>query len=112
MRGTLVPQFQNKHSITYTLSPLMILRSFYRLPTVLLSVLLLSVGSSADDSESFNCQVTGKGVKFDLTPLAGGRTVNQTRNTPPTTTTDSLRFDLCDDLKQMEGIPEGDQVFS
>jgi hypothetical protein len=89
----------------------MILRSFYRLPTLLLFVLLLSAPSSlADDGEPFNCQATVKGVKFDLTPLAGGHTVNKTRNTPPTSTTDSLRFDLCDDLKQLEGVPEGDQV--
>ena len=96
---------------TASVSVPMILRSFSRLPTVLLAVLLLFVPSSlAEDGKPFDCRVNVNGTKFDLTPLAGAHTVNRTRVTSPTTTIDVLRFDLCDDLKQLADVPESDQV--
>ena len=69
--------------------------------------------SLADDSQTFDCQLTEiQRVKIDFTPLisAGEQTFNRTRNTPPTSTIDSLRFDLCDDLTQLRDIPEDEQV--
>lgn len=100
-----------KQTFVTTLSAPMILRSFCHLPTVLLAVLPLFVPSSlADDDKPFDCRVTVNNTKFDLTPLAGVHTVNRTRDTYPTITIDSLRFDLCDDLKQLADVPEGDQV--
>lgn len=89
----------------------MILRAFCRLPTALLSALLLFLPYSlADNSELFDCRVTVRGVKFNMMSLGGMRMVNRTYDTPPTTTIYSLRFDLCDDLKQLSDVPEGDQV--
>lgn len=64
-------------------------------------------------ADSFDCHVmiynTGT---FDLTILAGEHVVNRTRETPPTTMVDSLRFNLCADLKPQSGLPEQDQVRS
>lgn len=90
----------------------MILRLFSHLPPVLLSILVFVLSSArADDtSTSFDCHVTVDGVKFDLTSLAGEHIVNQTRNSPPSTTVQSLRFNLCDGLKKLEGFSDQDQV--
>ncbi|KAH9485376.1 Autophagy-related protein 27 [Psilocybe cubensis] len=46
---------------------------------------------------------------FDLTSLGGVRTVTRTRDTPPTKVVDSLRFDLCEELKLQDGVSEHDQ---
>jgi hypothetical protein len=59
---------------------------------------------------TFECHVQINGTKFDLTSLGGERHINRTRETPPTIRVDSLRFDLCKDLTQLEGIGEHDQV--
>jgi hypothetical protein len=90
----------------------MILRPLCALPAVLLSVLFLSVPATlaADDDSSFDCRVTVDGVKFDLTQLAGEHTVNKTREMPPSSMINSLRFDLCGDLKKLDYLPERDQV--
>lgn len=67
---------------------------------------LLYAHASAD----FDCHINVGDVSFDLTSLAGERVINHTRSTPPTTMIDSLRFDLCADLKLLEGLAEHDQV--
>jgi hypothetical protein len=36
--------------------------------------------------------------------------MKRTRNTPPSTVDDVLRFDICTDLSQDEKIPEQDRV--
>jgi len=78
-------------------------------PALLFSIFLLSVSSvSADESSPFDCHITENGAKFDLTGL-GERIVNQTRHMPPSTMVQSLRFNLCDDLKKLEGIADQDQ---
>jgi hypothetical protein len=63
-----------------------------------------------DDSSNFDCHLTVGSLKYDLTALAGEHTISRTRETPPSTMVDSLRFDLCGDLKPLEGVKEGDQV--
>ncbi|KAF8805838.1 hypothetical protein BYT27DRAFT_7191971 [Phlegmacium glaucopus] len=61
-------------------------------------------------ADTFDCHVmifnTGT---FDLTALAGEHVVNRTRETPPTTMVDSLRFNLCADLEPQSGLSERDQ---
>ncbi|RDB25081.1 Autophagy-related protein 27 [Hypsizygus marmoreus] len=91
----------------------MILRPFCTLPAVLISLLLLFAPSArADDETPFDCRVTVDGVKFDLTSLAGEHTVNKSRETPPSTIVNSLRFNLCGELKKLEGYTERDQCSS
>lgn len=47
---------------------------------------------------------------YDLTTLAGERSISRTRVTPPTNMYEEMRFDLCADLSRKEGVAEGDQV--
>ncbi|KAG6901133.1 hypothetical protein C0995_016691 [Termitomyces sp. Mi166 len=61
------------------------------------------------DGSTFDCRVTSDGVKFDLTSLAGEHTASRKRETPPTSTADILRFDLCAELERQEGVAENDQ---
>ncbi|TFK21963.1 hypothetical protein FA15DRAFT_672003 [Coprinopsis marcescibilis] len=85
----------------------MILRylSLERLPFLLavLSCCLLLV--RADD---FDCIQTLGGTRYNLTIL-GEQSVNRTRATPPTTTVDYLRFNLCEDLAPKADLPDHDQ---
>ncbi|KAF9528460.1 autophagy-related protein 27 [Crepidotus variabilis] len=60
----------------------------------------------------FDCHVTVNDLKFDLTSMGGEHILNRTRSTPPTTMIDSLRFDLCADLKRMDYLSEHDQCSS
>jgi hypothetical protein len=77
----------------------------------LLSILLLdNFLLYAHASTDFDCRLSVNDVNFDLTTLAGEQIVNRTRSTPPTTMIDSLRFDLCADLKTIDGLAEHDQV--
>ena len=95
----------------YVLDISMILQRCIKLPAVLLSLLFLSVSSvSADDENLFDCRITVDGARFDLTSLTGEHTLNQTHDLPPTSMIDSLRFNLCGDLKRLDGVPEADQV--
>lgn len=91
----------------------MILRGPHNLPVSLLSLFFLLSSPSfvqAEDSDPFNCHVTSNGLNYDLTKLAGEHTISRTRDTPPSTMVDSLRFDLCADLKAQDGVAEADQV--
>lgn len=77
----------------------------------LVSSLFLFYGALYVNADTtFDCKVAIENIKFDLTSLAGEHVVNRTRDTSPSTTIDSLRFDLCNDLKSLEGVPEHDQV--
>ncbi|PPQ67281.1 hypothetical protein CVT25_005865 [Psilocybe cyanescens] len=89
----------------------MIIRSFRCDILVIFLYLLLDATSvlAADSETPFDCHLTVDNTKFDLTSLAGVHTVNRTRDTPPTKTVDSLRFDLCAELKPQEGLSEHDQ---
>jgi hypothetical protein len=64
----------------------------------------------ADEQPSFDCHVTASGAEFDLTKLDTVYIVNRTRDMPPTKMIDSLRFNLCADLKPLEDIKDEDQV--
>ncbi|PFH54097.1 hypothetical protein AMATHDRAFT_53914 [Amanita thiersii Skay4041] len=62
------------------------------------------------ENSPFNCHaITVDANKFDLSPLVGEHAVNRTRKMPPTEMVEALRFDLCEELKPLEGVSEGDQ---
>jgi hypothetical protein len=83
----------------------MILRKY---PISLLSVFFVfSFAVAQNDSDSgFDCHLSVDSFKYDLTTLAGERTLSRTRDTPPTVMEDIVRFDLCAEL----GVKDGDQV--
>lgn len=89
----------------------MILRLSCALPAVSISLLLLMISSvHAQDGSPFDCRVTTNGIKFDLTSLTGEHTARRKRETPPTSTVDLLRFNLCAELERQEDVAESDQV--
>ena len=87
----------------------MILRRTHSVPLSLISLFLLST-SVRGQEDPFNCHFTTNGQSYDLTKLAGEHVATRTRDTPPSIMVDSLRFDLCADLKKVEGVAEADQV--
>lgn len=75
------------------------------------AALLLSCAfSSAWAQTQFKCLVTIGDLKYDLTPLDKEYTLNRDRDTPPTKWRDTVRFNLCSDLKQLDGVAAEDQV--
>lgn len=73
----------------------------------------LSTSAVAQDSDSLDCNAFSyEGVTYDLTSLAGERTLTKLRDRPPTTMEDSLTFNICQDITQKEGWAETDQVRS
>ena len=72
-------------------------------------VIVLNIIHVKSDLTS-DCRVTVENIMFDLTSLSGEHVVNRTRETPPTTMVDSLRFNLCADLELQGDLPEQDQV--
>lgn len=75
----------------------------------LIFVIVLNIIHAKSDS-TFDCSVTIEHITFDLTSLAGEHVITRTRETPPTTMVDSLRFNLCADLESQGDLPEQDQV--
>lgn len=75
----------------------------------LFCLLSLSVLILADEQKPFDCHVVVSGAEFDLTKLAHEYNLNRTREMPPTTMIDQLRFNLCADLKHVEGVEDRDQ---
>jgi len=66
--------------------------------------------SKLDDSAPFDCKVSlANSVSFDLTSLNHETTVMRTRDTPPTKVLETVRFNLCADLKKLESVPDIDQ---
>jgi len=84
----------------------MIIRPLIPRSSLPVALLLLSSLVSAQ----FNCHVNVNSLNFNLTKLAGEHAATRTRTTPPSTMVDTLRFDLCADLKPQEGVAEADQV--
>ena len=89
----------------------MILRRPTLLPLHFVILLcLIPLVPAQNDSSNFDCHITIDNLKYDLTSLAGEHSVSRERDTPPSTMVDSVRFDMCADLKASDGVPEGDQV--
>ncbi|KAK7053303.1 type II membrane protein [Paramarasmius palmivorus] len=84
--------------------------SRHRPSPALLYLLIVSSSTSvlALQEQAFDCHVTIDSSKWDLTPLAGEHPASRTRLTPPTTTTDDVVLNLCEDLKGEQG-ENGDQ---
>lgn len=79
----------------------------WRYPPTLVSLLFCLPGVF---SQAFDCKVSVGGKDYDLAELYGEHSVSRTRVTPPSTIVDTIRFDLCEDLKQLDGVSESDQV--
>ena len=69
--------------------------------------LLISGASSQPDAE---CHLEVDDYKYDLGALKGDKSISRTRSLPPTTMTDTLRFNICKELSPIEGVGSGDQV--
>ena len=72
-----------------------------------LLTLLLTAASAQPDSE---CHILIGDNKYDFSALSGDRTVSRTRSSPPTTMTDTLRFNVCKELSLLEDVSAGEQV--
>jgi len=91
----------------------MILRHSSFWSSLAFSNLLFALGVMAQDGDNpFDCRVRTNDLTYDLTPLQGEHIVSRTRETPPSSWVDSVRFDLCADLKLQDGVAAGDQVCS
>ncbi|KAH0827882.1 autophagy-related protein 27 [Lanmaoa asiatica] len=78
---------------------------------LLSGVFLLSTAfhAAAQDSGPFDCQFSVGELKYDLSELGGMKVLSRTRESPPSTYVDELRFDLCADLTEMENRASKDQ---
>lgn len=76
-----------------------------------LSVLCMLPLANAQDSNSFDCNISlnNGAQKYDLTALAGEHVLSRVRETPPSKMTDEVRFDLCGELQKKSGVQDGDQ---
>lgn len=91
----------------------MILRHSLFWSSLAFANILFAIGVKAQDGNNpFNCRVRANDLTYDLTPLQGEHTVSRTRETPPSSWVDSVRFDLCANLKLQDGVAAGDQVRS
>ncbi|TRM69964.1 autophagy-related protein 27 [Schizophyllum amplum] len=72
------------------------------------AVLLLAPCALADDN-AFECHFTLEGTQYDLTLLGGEHSIARTRDLPPSTMVDTLRFDVCAELPRQEGVDDRDQ---
>jgi len=74
----------------------------------LIFVIVLNITHAKSDLTS-DCRVSIENIMFDLSSLLGEHVINRTRETPPTTMVDSLRFNLCADLEHQGDLSEQDQ---
>ncbi|KAF8658246.1 hypothetical protein AX16_002022 [Volvariella volvacea WC 439] len=79
--------------------------------SLLITTLLLSspLTRAADDADPFDCHVTVDNVKWDLTKLAGEKSLSRTLSSPPTSNVETLRFNLCGNLRTSEDVSKDDQ---
>ena len=95
------------------LLPAMILRhSSFWSPIAFIHLLFALRVTAQGGNNPFDCHVRTNDLTYDLTPLHGEHTASRTRDTPPSSWIDSVRFDLCADLKPQDGVAAGDQVRS
>ena len=82
--------------------------------TTTVGLLCLS-GLSLAQTNPFDCSsvtvdVSGAKVSYNLSSIAGVKELSRSRETPPSTFVDELRFDLCANVPKKEGVADGDQV--
>jgi hypothetical protein len=93
----------------FTTTSTMILRHPFSWSSCTLALVAHSLLARADGND-FDCSATIDNTKFDFSSLSGEYTVSRTRDTPPTSMKDELRFDLCNDLSKKDSVPDQDQV--
>jgi len=64
---------------------------------------------TAQDSGSSDCHFSAGDFNYDLSELGGPKVLNRTRESPPSTYEDELRFDVCADLTEVENRASDDQ---
>ncbi|CAL1707204.1 unnamed protein product [Somion occarium] len=77
-----------------------------------LALLLSSVVTlvlAQDNEKPFDCYVNVGELKYDLHSIGGEHIVSRERESPPTKYKDAVRFNLCEDLKQQDGVASEDQ---
>lgn len=67
---------------------------------------LALVASATLAAAAWDCKLPG----YDLTPLAGVKTVTHDMDTPPSTTRRIVRINLCDQLGKEDKVADEDQV--
>ncbi|KAJ1304856.1 hypothetical protein OPQ81_005990 [Rhizoctonia solani] len=72
-------------------------------------VFLLCLTYALAEDPPFNCDFQFGGVHYDMHLMNGEWVVKQDRSTPPTIMHDELRFNVCGDLKKLDGVKDGDQ---
>jgi hypothetical protein len=72
-----------------------------------LLTLLLVAASAQPDSE---CHLNIGDKMYDLSALSGEHTVSRTRQSPPTSMKDALRFNVCKQLSPLDGEDASEQV--
>ncbi|KAI0256035.1 autophagy-related protein 27 [Lactifluus subvellereus] len=77
--------------------------------SIWLLLLFISATSSQPDAE---CHISIGDNKYDFSALAGDHTVSRTRSLPPTSMTDTLRFNICKELSPLEDVDSSDQCSS
>ncbi|KAG8816041.1 hypothetical protein FRC17_000491 [Serendipita sp. 399] len=79
-------------------------------PWILHKLLIVLLSAFIALAEDFECKTENHlaGREYDLTSLNVVKTVERTRQSPPTTMLDSIRFNICADLPSSE-LPEHDQ---
>lgn len=86
--------------------PLMIIRQ-RGISSLWLLLLLISAARSQLNSD---CHLSIGDDKYDFSALKGDHTISRSRPLPPTNMTDTLRFNICNELSLLEGVSSGDQV--
>jgi len=74
-----------------------------------LLLLLISAANSQLDAE---CLLSFKNNKYDLSKVKGDHMVSRSRSSPPTNMTDTLRFNICNELSPLEGVETDNQCGS
>ena len=80
-------------------------RPTHRVISILFLISCLSLVNAQDE-----CILEVDGVKYDLASARGEHSASRTRDTPPSTMRDAVRFDLCAELGTLDGVDEADQV--
>lgn len=81
---------------------------FPPIASTIILLLFTALGVAADD---FECRADNliENKVYDWTSLQTTKTAERTRNTPPTTMLDSIRFNICSELEPND-LPASDQV--
>ena len=78
--------------------------------TCLLPLALLLHLAELAHAEDFDCKLTVGKRNYDLTELYGELVLTRTHYDAPSTFTETLYFDLCEDLKSKSNVDEQDQA--